>query len=113
MRFPILNVGDSVTIVEGLGLSNPPKYLTCELEADHGGRHYDKTVGWWQFVPAEPIEPFPAVNLDGLPFAPHPNCRCELATVDGSVPMPAWWVAERCDEVFGPTSPELFFPILR
>lgn len=103
VRFPIIEPGDVVKISEGYALSQPPKFLTCELEADHGGRHYDAIAGWWQFVP------FTAAELLG----DHVNCRCELATIETGVQLPPWWVADRCDEVFGPTAPELFFPVLR
>lgn len=112
VRFPILSPGDAVTLAEGLGISTPPKYLTCDLEADHGGRHHDPVVGWWQFVPF-------LMDLGELPD--HPNCKCapveplgpQLPTVDTAVRLPAWWVAERADQLFGDTSPQIFFPLER
>lgn len=94
MRFPVLE-----GTLEAFKSGGPPKYLTCELEADHGGRHYDKHAGWWEFVPF------------AQPPADHVNCRCELVTIDAGVRLPPWWVAERLDEVFGNTAPRIFHPL--
>lgn len=93
LRFPILEPGQNVTGVEnGWALTNPPRYLTCDLEAGHLGPHRTPDGIAWQFIP----------GVDFLEVAAG-----ELATVAPSR-IPAWWVAERLEEVFGPTPPRIF-----
>ncbi len=106
VRFPILHPGDAVKIVEGLGLSSPPKYLTCDLEAGHEGRHHDPSIGFWEFVG------FAGLGIPELSH-PHQNCKCQLAEVDSSTRLPAWWVAQALEDMVGPTPPRLFFELER
>lgn len=78
--------------------------LTCDLAEAHAGAHHDPVAGHWEFVEAP-------LDLGPIPTLDHPNCRCELAKIDSAVRLPPWWIAAQCDEIFGPTSPRLFFPL--
>lgn len=79
--------------------------LTCDLEKAHAGAHHDPIAGAWELVP----DPF---KLEPMPEPQHLNCKCALPTVDARA-IPAWWVAERLEEVFGSTSPRIFHQLER
>lgn len=83
--------------------------LTCDLEEGHEGAHHDPKAGGWEFV-----ENGDEATLTIPPLShAHQNCKCTvetLPTVDGRR-IPPWWIAQRLDEVFGPTPPRLFFPL--
>lgn len=103
-----------------------PAKLVCILENGHEGAHCSPPpdgVGpllAWEFIAASPGVELAATAPESfeLPDPPdfHPNCKCTIGPllpsfIDPTERIPAWWVAERCDEVFGVTSPRIFHPI--
>lgn len=83
--------------------------LVCDLDEGHAGAHHDPKAGAWEFV-----ENGDDATLIIPPLShPHQNCKCTVETlpkVDGRK-IPPWWIAQRLDEVFGPTPPRLFFDL--